>query len=511
MKKFYRFLKCAIPVVFMVAFVANVNAQREVDVPAGSSLSDFISGDTTDTGERIDDNTIYKLKSLANGGMYTVGLSLNLDVPLQLIGEDPDDHSIILPVPMESGSYPKMISTKGDIYLENVYISNQGKVGTHGEWGCIRANGKGTSVHYKNCLIEWDLGAMIQVRADSVSILIEDCVGSKFGGYKSHGGNGRVVSIRAQYRILKCEVKNNTFYHMTDRVIRNMDGATFDTLIFDHNTVAHVKGYNGSFQMGKVNYLQITNNIIQNPQYMGNHTYTVENTHPDADNHYIFTLDEISENTEIHIHHNNIFSDQELLDLFATIDTTSETTILSPLIAAEMGDAAADAYFVEPLEYTALPDMPMEYIEAIYADPKAASFPDNFLDPYGIFFIDAAYSAESVSATGDVDGKPLGNQNYWDLVGVKDHRIADFNALQVYPNPVVDVVNFDILLTQTSDITINIFDITGKTVVSREYSSRSQGAHTLTWDVSGANMSTGIYFFNLQTNQGSATRKILVK
>ena len=63
MKKFYRFLKCAIPVVLMVAFVANVNAQREVDVPAGSSLSDFISGDTTDTGERMDDNTIYKLKS----------------------------------------------------------------------------------------------------------------------------------------------------------------------------------------------------------------------------------------------------------------------------------------------------------------------------------------------------------------------------------------------------------------------------------------------------------------
>lgn len=227
MKKIYRFLKCAIPMVLMLIFFTNVNAQREVVVPPGS-LSDFIHGDTTDTGERIDDNTIYKLKPLADGGMYQVGMDLNLNVPLQIVGEDPDDYSIILPVPNLSGKYPKMINTKGDIHLENVYISNQGKPGTHGEWGCIKANGKGTSVYYKNCRIEWDLGAMIQVWADSVSIHIEDCVGAKFGGYKGHGGNGRVVSIRAQYRVPKCVVKNNTFYHMTDRVIRNMDGATLD-------------------------------------------------------------------------------------------------------------------------------------------------------------------------------------------------------------------------------------------------------------------------------------------
>ncbi|MEA3478337.1 MAG: T9SS type A sorting domain-containing protein, partial [Bacteroidota bacterium] len=492
MRKLYRFLKCAIPVVLMLTFITNVTAQREIVVPPGS-LSDFIHGDTTDTGERIDDNTIYKLIPYnSGGGVYEVGMAINLDVPLQIVGEDPNDYSLIFPKPNATGKYPKMITTKGDIHLENVYISNQGAQGTHGEWGCIKANGKGTSVYYKNCLIEWDLGAMIQVWADSVSIHIEDCIGAKFGGYKSHGGNGRVVSIRAQYRIPKCVVKNNTFYHMQDRVIRNMDGATFDTLIFDHNTVAHVKGYNGSFQLGKVGYLQITNNIIQNPMYMGNHTYTAENTHPDADNHYIFTLDEISANTEINIHHNNIFTDQELLDLFATVDTTSETEILSPLIKAEMGADTADAWFVEPLEFSALPDMPMDYITTIYTDPNPASFPDNFPDPYGIFFIDVSYDINSVSATASDTGGPVGNLN--DMgTGINDHRKADFDALLVYPNPVVDVVNFNILLSKRSDITINIFDITGKTVVSKEYSSRSQGENTLTWDISGANMTTGIY------------------
>ena len=142
--------------------------------------------------------------------------------------------------------------------------------------------------------------------------------------------------------------------------------------------------------------------------------------------------------------------------------------------------------------------------------PLPSQFPDNFPDPYGISNIDASYPTTSASYTAGVDGEPLGDLNWWDFTGVKNLKAADCN-LSVYPNPVGDVVNFEMLLTRASDITLNIFDITGKTVVSREYSSRSQGAHTLTWDVSGANMSTGIYFFNLQTNQGSATRKILVK
>lgn len=78
----------------------------------------------------------------------------------------------------------------------------------------------------------------------------------------------------------------------------------------------------------------------------------------------------------------------------------------------------------------------------------------------------------------------------------------------VYPNPFGDQVNIDIDLKSNSDVIINIFEANGR-IVKTVKRSVSQGISNLTIDTK--DLRTGLYFYNLKTNSGESTGKLIKK
>ena len=92
-------------------------------------------------------------------------------------------------------------------------------------------------------------------------------------------------------------------------------------------------------------------------------------------------------------------------------------------------------------------------------------------------------------------------------VGISESKAAlNFNA---YPNPVSDKLKIDITLVKSSDITINVFDISGRNVASELFSSRAAGKNNLNLDLSA--MATGAYTLQIVTNEGISNSKLQVK
>lgn len=502
MKHFSRLFKSAILGSILIAGTHGLNAQRMVDVPSMSNLSDVIFGDTTSTGDRVDDDTWYVLES---GGFYPVSKSLQLAVPLQIKTKAGDGGlAYIYAQPSSTGSYPQLIKNNHDITLEEVYISNLNGAGNQPKWGGFRAQGENSTVTLKGCYVEWDKACAVQIRANGVSVTMEDCRFGKFGNYKQINGNGRIIDAR-EFNLNQVLIRNCTFYHLADRIVRNMQGGTINSFIFDHNTGAHIQGYHGTFHMGKVKYCQITNNLILNPKYMGNHPNVSEQTGPapDNENHYLVTADTILAETEFVIHHNNFAYEQDVLDMFAANDSVSKPDVLAPIVATAMGNKASDASFEEVVAFTKMPELPKDFMYAIYTKPDP--IPENFPDEIGITRIDATYPEASQSYTAAEGGKPLGDLNWFpEFSGIKSHKLSS-NIVSVYPNPTQGELFVRVALDLSSASTVRVMDLAGKTIKEYNLNATSQ-VHRI--DVSS--LSNGIYIYNVETSKGNTGGRFVV-
>lgn len=500
MKNFSRLLKNAMLGAILLAGANGLNAQRMVDVPNGQNLSDVIMSDTTATGERVDDNTWYVLE---RNGYYPVSKSLQLATPLQIKTKDGAGAiAFIYAEPNSTGSYPQLIKNNGDITLESVSISNLNGAGNQPKWGGFRAQGENTKVVLKNCYVDWDKACALQIRANGISVTMENCRMGKFGNYKQINGNGRIIDAR-EYDLNEVVIRNCTFYHLADRIIRNMQGGTINSFIFDHNTGAHIQGFHGTFHMGKVKYCQITNNLILNPKYMGNHPNVGEQTGPapDSENHYLITADTILAETQFIIHHNNFAYEQDVLDMFAANDSVSKPEVLAPIVATAMGSAAGAASMEEVVAFTSMPELPKEFMYAIFTKPEV--IPDNFPDELGLAAIDATYPTTATSYTAAEGGKPLGDLNWFpEFASISSNALAE-DVVSVYPNPTQGELFVKIDLD--SEATVTISDLSGKTLKTVTATTANEVNRI---DVS--DLADGLYIYNVTTAKGNTGGNFII-
>ena len=76
------------------------------------------------------------------------------------------------------------------------------------------------------------------------------------------------------------------------------------------------------------------------------------------------------------------------------------------------------------------------------------------------------------------------------------------------PNPFNASVTLDFTLPQAGDITISVFDVTGKTVATLFDGPHSSGTGTVTWNAE--NIPSGVYFARLESGGAVQTRKLLL-
>ena len=90
---------------------------------------------------------------------------------------------------------------------------------------------------------------------------------------------------------------------------------------------------------------------------------------------------------------------------------------------------------------------------------------------------------------------------------------SNFSLKQNYPNPFNPntVISFD--LVEDTDVSIKIYDMTGKLVRNLINTSMTIGANTVTWDGKddlGVSVSGGVYLYNLQTGDYNQTKKMVL-
>lgn len=87
--------------------------------------------------------------------------------------------------------------------------------------------------------------------------------------------------------------------------------------------------------------------------------------------------------------------------------------------------------------------------------------------------------------------------------------IAKNYLYAAFPNPTEQIVNIPFQLIEDAQVTITLFDLTGKEITA-QHSSYQSGLHTCSFDVS--NLASGLYFYNLKVNnQLISSRKFIVR
>ena len=147
---------------------------------------------------------------------------------------------------------------------------------------------------------------------------------------------------------------------------------------------------------------------------------------------------------------------------------------------------------------------------------------------FGGGYTEAAYAVKQTSdggyvVVGATNSMGEGENDFWvvklypdDVTAVEDEQPeipATFSLKGNYPNPFNEGKVIEYSLKRRSDVTIEIFDLLGRTVRRLEAGSVAAGDHRVEWDgrdESGKTLASGIYLYRLSTEGMSQSRKMVM-
>src|SRR6185312_1429635 len=86
-------------------------------------------------------------------------------------------------------------------------------------------------------------------------------------------------------------------------------------------------------------------------------------------------------------------------------------------------------------------------------------------------------------------------------------------GLDIYPNPVINSTTILFSVPQSGNVSIQIFDLSGRLITTLANQKMQAGNHQLTWNANyenGKAVSSGIYLLRLNTGSYSETKKLSV-
>ncbi len=532
MKNVYKFLT-VIAVMLIVALSANAQELRVIVVegyePGVSTgdiedynnvLFDVIEADST--ARKTNPNVVFEL---IRGHQYPQGKRIdNYDYHLQIRGQEgPGLLPQLIPGKRPDGTYGQdYIRGRSDVTLENLYVSGYRPDGSYLN-RMLEFHGNNARIIAKNVLIDGDRGAGFKLQADSLKVYLTDVVVGNCGHRKTSGGNGRIVDVRPEALWLDTLIIiNSTVHNGSDRIIRNMQ-SPIGYLKIDHFTALNNVGHHGAIQLGHCHTAIITNSIFGNAISLG-HTDIRTNEQTQPEQHFaVITLDTIFEDSHIEIRNNNIYTDKVITDVWAKYDTVEAPWALTPTIETELGDATANAYFEEILTMVKTCDPISAYVDTYYTDPDADEYPENWcVGGDGGYFLDEedlSYGTEAASYTAGDDGYPLGNLNYYPemkakwlngdvIIGVETNVNERNSTLRNYPNPFNNTTIIAYELEGSSDVTLEVYDITGRSVRSLVNEFQSAGSYEVSFDAAG--LSGGMYFYKLDSGSQVQVNNMII-
>ncbi|HNW70145.1 MAG TPA: T9SS type A sorting domain-containing protein [Bacteroidales bacterium] len=89
-------------------------------------------------------------------------------------------------------------------------------------------------------------------------------------------------------------------------------------------------------------------------------------------------------------------------------------------------------------------------------------------------------------------------------VGIEAEDLSDY--LNIYPNPVSEMLNINLFSNEVQTVTIELMDMQGKLIESRTEQAYT-GQNSFKLDMQG--MTSGIYFIRMSTKSGIYNNKII--
>ncbi|MEM1326905.1 MAG: T9SS type A sorting domain-containing protein [Bacteroidota bacterium] len=511
----------------------SIFAQRVVTIEANddplvvTDIFPIIMGDTTATGERMDNNTIYELE---NGSVYaTSGRLVNTPdwtLHIQAVDlEDTENKPIISRIPNDAGSFPDILRSGGDLTLLNLWIisGEKGALEQH-DWGKIRILGENSRVVVEDCIIEKDRGGFLQLRADGVKMYVSNTILRNGGNRRILQGNGRGIDAR-NFALDTLVMRDVIVHNIQDRFFRSQGGTSPHNYVeIDNCTSFNTIGRHGHIQLGRVRTAVITNNLFVNPIMLGTSPfYTDEQTQPDNETHKVITIDTLYEDTELTIEANNIFWTEDVTSAWDAIDSVSMPGFLSDLIVEKLGeDGVADAYFSEEVMLSNVPQNITQYVIDLYNNPMAEDMFDFIVEDvlvegtafdsdnlFDFSSFDACYSADAQSATAATFGGAVGaTASCPAIVASAKEVVADAPDFTLSPNPLTAEGIFNYSLSNAGRVQLNIYSLDGQLMTTLLDEEQLAGDHNLTLS---ANLPSGMYIAVLKSAQSARSLKMIVK
>jgi len=102
---------------------------------------------------------------------------------------------------------------------------------------------------------------------------------------------------------------------------------------------------------------------------------------------------------------------------------------------------------------------------------------------------------------------PIVRLDFKNTIGLNE--LSNVSALNIFPNPATDAVNVSFNLTDASDVTVEVLDITGKAIETVVEAANVTGMQESS--VNTTDYAAGVYMINITTNEGSIQRKFVKK
>lgn len=489
-------------VVMMFASV-QLFAQRTVTIDPGfGTISTTIFSDTTDTGERVDPNTVYLLQ---RDQLYILDGEFSPRFPLVMQAEEGAGArpKIILGVPSGGETPAQAIRPRADLTLKGLYISAQDELGGMGS-RIIRHEENGIRVVIDDCHLDIAGQAAFRVNTDDTRTFMTNTIISNIGTMASPD-NGRCFDDRGN-DIDTLFVENCTFYNLTSQALRDA-GGDIKYAYFNHNTFNNIGGAGSvgqyTLEIGAVNEFHFINNVVKDGNAFGAN---------DGVGSILFVMPPTDEGVTqvVSVKNNNIFWTESLVSSYPdTVSAAVAFDSLSAAFIASNGDGASN--ISEYMDFTDGPDVPTPTMLAFWANADPVDY-----DKEGYMNFDFAYPTSAASYTAGVVGEPLGSLNWFPGVTDVDDIAAipvEYNLYNNYPNPFNPTTVIKYSIPEQTNVKLTIFNSIGQEVATLVNTTQNAGTYTFNWNGrnnAGAKVSSGIYLYHIQAGNFVSTKKMVM-
>jgi hypothetical protein len=509
------------------------NAQTEVPIaPDAGFLNVLIMADTNADGTRITPDAVYVLER--DGHYFCQGPFENRGFKLQMKAEEGEGRRPwVQSYPdLEGNIAGNMITGYEDIEMENIYFECKGPDdAARGSGRVLRSEFAGAKIEFTGCVFAncGQNGVMLPKATDYCKI--ENCLFVNQGIIAFHDfGNGRVFDCRDS-DINLFSLVNSTFVNNVDRIVRHRGGTgVMDTTIVDHCTIINSMAYHGFIELGAIGTsVQLTNLLMQDCMGLGSDsTDDVRllelDAHGEVDGNgnprmvWVGSIPNDSTTFEIH---NNIYTNTPAQEAwYASIGWLDEGPkwILTEHIKSKLADPE-NAWIKKDFVLPTTPDTPVEFYE-YYWDPAGANKQkvttadvdmDRRTRLYFLDTLDCQLITDDQDFMGS-DGLVIGDP-YWESeitgTGIAPKYAAAGIEMATYPNPFSESAIIQFTLDRASDVSFDLYDITGKSVRSINAGSFAAGENSFV--IPRGDLRTGMYILRMNAGNNTGFMKISVK